>query len=402
MLLAIPGIGNADASWVIAAADGAQRILWGPRNPLGDHSGVMSHTDEPTPDPAENRFVGPTVDVHAHVMLEAVEALVAGQPGLAESRRRELGSLGARSAAENGALAADLQPRLTEVDARIAHMDVAGVDAQLVSVSPAQYHYWAEPSLAREVGLAVNEGVRAHCAARPGRLTGLGVVPLQHPDLAVELLEHAVSLGLQGIEVSTYALDVVSGLPLELADPRLEPLWGRAAELGALVLVHPFGCTLGARLDRSYLANVVGQPLEHTIALSHLIFGGVFDRHPALRLLATHGGGYLPAYLGRSDRAWRVRDDAHSCAEPPSSYLSKILVDSLVLDPGELARLVARMGADRVLMGSDDPFDMGEPDPVSSVRLAGLGEADVASVVGGNAVRLGLAPAGLASGSSRP
>ena len=335
---------------------------------------------------------GPTVDVHAHVMLEVVESLVAGQPGLAASRQRELASLGSRSAQENAAQAHDLQPRLTEVDARIEHMDATGVDAQLVSVSPAQYHYWAGPSLAREVCLAVNEGVRTHCASRPGRLTGLGAVPLQHPDLAVELLEHAMSLGLKGIEVSTYALEVDGGEPIELADPRLEPLWGRAAELGALVLVHPFGCTLGARLDRFYLANVVGQPLEHTVALSHLVFGGVFDRHPTLRLLATHGGGYLPAYLGRSDRAWHARSDAHTCAEPPSSYLSRIFVDSLVLDPDELSRLVARMGADRVLMGSDDPFDMGEDDPVGSVRRARLDEDDLASVVGGNAVRLGLAP----------
>ena len=335
---------------------------------------------------------GPSVDVHAHVMLAAAEALVAGQPGLAAAQRRELASLGARSAAENGALARDLQPRLTEVDARVAHMDVAGIDTQLVSLSPAQYHYWAGPSLAREVGIAVNEGVLAHCAARPGRLTGLGAVPLQHPDLAVELLEHAMSLGLKGIEVSTYALDADTGEPIELADPRLDALWGRAADLEALVLVHPFGCTLGARLDRSYLANVVGQPLEHTVALSHLIFGGVFDRHPALRLLATHGGGYLPAYLGRSDRAWHARSDAHGCAEPPSSYLARILVDSLVLDPNELARLVARMGAERVLMGSDDPFDMGEDDPVSALRRAGLREDEFAAVVGGNAVRLGLVP----------
>lgn len=346
---------------------------------------------------------GPTVDVHAHVMLEAVEALVAGRPGLAASRQRELASLGAQSASENGAQAADLQPRLTQVDARIEHMDTTGVDAQLVSLSPAQYHYWAEPSLAREIALATNEGVQAHCAARPERLTGLGVVPLQHPGLAVELLEHAMSVGLKGVEISSYALDVDSGQPIELADPRLEPLWSRAAELGALVLVHPFGCTLGARLDRSYLANIVGQPLEHTVALSHLIFAGVFDRHPMLRLLATHGGGYLPGYLGRSDHAWHARTDAHSCAEPPSSYLSRILVDSLVLDPDELARLVARMGADRVLMGSDDPFDMGEADPVSAVRLAGLDETGFAAVVGGNAVRLGLAPTALvASHSSRP
>lgn len=333
-----------------------------------------------------------TVDVHAHVMLPQVERLVAGQPGLVATQRRELGFLGVASAAENSLQMRELLPRLTDAGARLAHMDATSVDAQLVSVSPAQYHYWAEAGLAREVAVATNEGVRKHCSVAPHRLSGVGTVPLQHPDVAVEMLDHAMSLGLRGIEVSTFALHPRTGETVELSDPRLEGLWHRAEELGALVLVHPFGCTLGARLDRSYLANVVGQPLEHTVALSQLVFGGALDRHPTLRLLATHGGGYLPSYLGRSDRAWRARTDAHTCALPPSSYLSRILVDSLVLDPGELRRLVARMGAERVLLGSDYPFDMGEDDPVAALRAVGLEAQDFRAVAGGNAVRLGLAP----------
>lgn len=334
-----------------------------------------------------------TVDVHAHVVLAEVERLVAGRPGLIANQRRELGFLGAASAAENSLQMEALLPRLTDAALRLAHMDATSVDAQLVSVSPGQYHYWAEAGLAREVAWATNEGVRSHCATSPGRLSGVGTVPLQHPGVAVEMLEHAMSLGLKGIEVSTYAADPSTGGTIELSDPRLEALWTRAGELDALVLVHPFGCTLGARLDRSYLANIVDQPLEHTVALSQLIFGGVLDRHPALRLLATHGGGFLPSYLGRSDHAWHARSDAHTCALPPSSYLGQILVDSLVLDPGELRRLVARMGADRVLLGSDYPFDMGEDDPVATLRAAGLDPGDFRAVAGGNAVRLGLAPA---------
>ena len=206
------------------------------------------------------------------------------------------------------------------------------------------------------------------------------------------MLEQARYLGIKGNQITTYAPDPSTGGTIELSDQRLEGLWTRASELDALVLVHPFGCTLGARLDRSYLANIVGQPLEHTVALSQLIFGGVLDRHPALRLLATHGGGFLPSYLGRSDHAWHARSDAHTCVLPPSSYLGQILVDSLVLDPGELRRLVARMGAERVLLGSDYPFDMGEADPVASLRAAGLDPSDFRAVAGGNAVRLGLAP----------
>lgn len=325
-------------------------------------------------------------------MLPAVEQMVAGQPGLAANQKREVGFLGVESAAENTLLMRDLFPRLVDVDARLAQMDATGVDAQLVSVSPAQYHYWAEAGLSREIAIAINEGLRDHCATHPGRLTGVGTVPLQHPDVAVELLEHAMSLGLKGVEISTYAQDPRTGEPIELSDPQLDPLWRRATELDALVLIHPFGCTLGARLNRSYLANVVGQPLEHTVALSQLIFGGVLDRHAELRLLATHGGGYLPSYLGRSDRAWHARTDAHTCASTPSSYLSRILVDSLVLDPGELRRLVARMGAERVLLGSDYPFDMGEDDPVAALRAAGLTPAEFRAVAGGNAARLGLAP----------
>ena len=339
--------------------------------------------------------------MHAHVMLPAIEQLVTGQPGLAATSRRELGFLGVASAAENAQQVPTLAPRLIEVDTRVAHMDATGVDAQLVSVSPGQYHYWAEAGLAREIAIATNEGVRDHVELAPQRLSGVGTVPLQHPGLAVEMLEHAMSIGLRGIEISTYAPDPRTGEPIELSDGRLDRLWARATELDALVLVHPFGCTLGARLDRSYLANTVGQPMEHTVALSQLIFGGVLDRHPDLRLLATHGGGYLPSYLGRSDRAWRARQDAHTCELLPSSYLSRILVDSLVLDPGELHRLVARMGADRVLLGSDYPFDMGEDDPVSALHLAGLSDADFAAVAGGNAVRLGLAPTAAQHASAR-
>jgi len=339
---------------------------------------------------------GLTVDVHAHMLVTDVEAMVAGRPELAAHQQHELAALGAASAAENLRMMKDRFPRLVDAGERLAAMDASGVQVQVVSATPSQYHPWTERGLAVDVAAATNEGVAAHCAQAPARLVGLGVAPLQQPAAMVEALEHAVlACGLKGVEISTYARDA-DGV-VELSDARLGPFWHRAEELGALVLVHPFGCTVGARLDSWYLANSLGQPLEHTIALAHLIFSGVFDRHPRLRLLATHGGGYLPAYLGRTDHAWTVRQDAHSCRQLPSSYLKQILVDSLVLDPIGLKALVARMGVANVLLGSDFPFDMGDDMPLAALRAAGLNDEQTSAVGGGNARRLGLVPARVAS-----
>lgn len=349
----------------------------------------------------------PVVDVHAHVLLADVEAMVAGSAGLAAQQQRELASLGAASAAENQRMTRDRLPLLVDAGARLAAMDAAGVDVQVVSPSPSQYHPWTDPSLAVEVAAALGEGVAAHCAQAPERLVGLGVAPLHHPQEMVGALEHAVlACGLRGVEIPTFAPDPDADAGVvDLSDERLEPFWRRAQDLGAVVMVHPFGSTIGARLDRWYLSNSVGQPMEHAVALGHVIFGGVLDRYPRLRLLATHGGGYLPAYLGRTDHAWTVRQDAHSCARLPSSYLGQVLLDSLVLDPVALRALVARAGADQVLLGSDFPFDMGDPDPLGSLRAAGLTDAETAVVAGGNAARLGLVPAQLSpppAGDRRP
>ncbi|MBW8820582.1 MAG: amidohydrolase, partial [Streptomyces sp.] len=175
----------------------------------------------------------------------------------------------------------------------------------------------------------------------------------------------------------------------ELSDPAYEPFWRGAEETGAVLFLHPFGCTLDERLDRWYLSNSVGQPTENAIALSHLIFSGVLDRHPGLKLIAAHGGGYLPTHIGRADHAWSVRADAGTdCAQLPSSYLKRLYFDSLVHDPHVLRALIAAAGADRVLIGSDFPFDMGTEDPVGALRSAHLPEADFHAVRGGNAAAL--------------
>jgi aminocarboxymuconate-semialdehyde decarboxylase len=252
-----------------------------------------------------------------------------------------------------------------------------------VSVSPNHFYPWANEGLAGWVAGETNRLIAEHVAQAPDRLIGLGVVPLQHPERIVEYLDDAVlGRGLAGVEISSFAGDV------ELSDERLEPFWARAAELGCVVFLHPFGCSLDERLDRFYLSNTVGQPVENAVALSHLIFAGVLDRHPGLRIVAAHGGGYLPFAIGRSDRAWRVRPEAHGCAEEPSTYLRKLWFDTVVHDEESLRRLVEIAGPDRVLLGSDFPFDMGLDDPAGFVRSAGLADDVAERVLGGNAAAL--------------
>lgn len=323
-----------------------------------------------------------TVDAHAHVLLPQVEEAVAGRPGHAEHRALDARRNGPASLEASGRMIGERIGRLTRVDARLADMDAAGVDVQIVSPSPSHYHYWADPDLARTVFRLANEGVAGHIAQAPERLYGLGLVPLQHPGLAAEALDHALGLGLRGVEISSHAPG------LELSDAALEPFWARAEESGAVVFLHPFGCTLDERLDRFYLSNIVGQPAENAVALSHLVFSGVLDRHPGLRVLAAHGGGYLPAYLGRSDHGWRVRVEARGCAEPPSTYLRRLWFDSLVYEPAALRALIGTVGASRVVLGSDHPFDMGVPDPLAGLRAAVPPGPDLDAVRGGNAAAL--------------
>jgi len=324
----------------------------------------------------------PSIDVHAHVLLPHVDALVADCSGLANARDADARRYGLEALAVNRRMVAERVPLLTDVGKRVAAMDAQGIDIQLVSPSPSHYHDWAEAGTAMAVWRAANAATAAHCAQAPGRLRGLGLAPLHCPEQLVAALDDALAQGLVGVEISSHAPG------RELSDPAFEPFWARAAATGALVFVHPFGCTLDDRLDRWYLANSAGQPIENAIALSHVIFSGVLDRHAGLRILAAHGGGYLATHIGRADHAWHVRPDARGCAEPPSAYLRRLWFDSLVHDPAVLRALVGVAGVDRVVLGSDFPFDMGTRDPLAALRAADLPEAAYDAIRGGNVARL--------------
>ncbi|MFN0122669.1 MAG: amidohydrolase family protein [Blastocatellia bacterium] len=297
-----------------------------------------------------------TIDLHAHLLTPAVEPLVADCPQKKGEPDMMLRTQGAASVAHN---VQKMLPRafrkMTSLAERLRDMDAMGVDMQVLSPSPNQYYYWADPDLAREIVRAQNEHVAATCATNPERFTGLGTIALQHADLSVAQLTHAVStLGLKGVEIST----AVNGL--DLADAQFAKFWAKADELGCVVFIHPLGSSLGERVNQYYLANIIGQPLETTIALSNLIFGGVLDRHPGVKIVAAHGGGYLPAYIGRSDHGHAVRPEAGGIRKKPREYLRQIYFDSLVYSPEQLQALLARVGASQIVIGTDYAFDMGD------------------------------------------
>ncbi|RAX14752.1 amidohydrolase [Pseudarthrobacter sp. AG30] len=323
-------------------------------------------------------------DVHAHLLMPGLHREVEQRaPGLVqEAATLERLRNGADSLKISGEMIGSRIAKLTDPLVRLESMDAQGVDKQWVSASPNHFYPWAQEDLAVWASKETNRLIAEHVANAPDRLIGLGVVPLQHPHRVVECIDNAVDHKLVGVEISSFAGDV------ELSDPRLEPAWARLEEQGLVVFLHPFGCSLDERLDRYYLSNTVGQPTENAVALSHLIFSGVLDRYPNLKVLAAHGGGYLPTAVGRSDRAWKVRPEARGCEHPPSEYLKKLWFDTVVHDEAALRQLVNVAGSDRVMLGSDYPFDMGLDDPVNFILGTKLPEVATVDILGRNAEKL--------------
>ena len=277
--------------------------------------------------------------------------------------------------------------KLTGIEERLQDMDRMGVDIQAVCPAPYHYFYFTEADHGARLARDVNEGIAKLVASHPERFVGLGSVPLQNAELAVRELEYAVKvLGLRGVEINTN----VNGL--NLTDPKLglEKFFAKANELGTVIFMHPLGFTEGSRLTNHYFNNVIGNPLDTTIAVSHLIFDGVVARNPKIKFIAAHGGGFIAHYWARMDHAWRARPDCRTVIKrAPSSYLEKFYFDSITFDPEMLKRLIERFGADHVMLGTDYPYDMGEEDPRGLIKaVKRLSKADRDLVEGMNAVKL--------------
>jgi len=313
-----------------------------------------------------------TVDIHAHTEVAAVWPLIEGNPALN----------GGNPYGPNPLTAA------TDLDVRMAAMDATGIDVQALSISVGQYFHWADRDLAAKIIRVQNEKLAEISAAYPDRFVPIGAVALQHPDLAASQLEHAVTeLGHRGVMLT----GSVDGR--ELADPVNNPFWAKAEELSVVVFIHPRGFVEGeSRLQgNGRLGNIIGNPLETTVALSHLIFEGTLDRYPGLKVVGAHGGGYLPSYIGRSDHCHTSDDRGCSGEEQkkPSDYLKQIYFDSLVYRTQNLQQLIDEAGAAQIVLGTDYPYGMQNRNAVAHIlSVPGLTDEQREAILGGTLAKL--------------
>jgi aminocarboxymuconate-semialdehyde decarboxylase len=323
----------------------------------------------------------PTIDIHAHLTPHNLLA--------AKAAGRDLHGIDPQAIARGQGLDIDLDQRLSD-------MDRLGVDIQVVSTEPQMYCYEHPTDAVTAIHRECNDEVGALVAARPDRFGGLAIVPLQDPAAAVAETERAVTeLGLKGVMIG----DHVAGRALD--DGALTPFWAAAERLGAIVFLHQASPTIVSKRTKAYhLPNTVGNAVERTLSFSALVFGGIMDRHPDLRVVLGHGGGYACFAAGRLDWGWQWREEARANIDrPPSSYLPRFFYDSITHSEPALRFIIDQVGIDRVVFGTDYPgFAAGAAGAAYQPRdwvlgLASLTDAEKEAILGGNLADL-LALAG--------
>ncbi len=329
------------------------------------------------------------IDMHAHVFSPSAKALMDKhyQPAdiLTPDRDPYMFYAHPSSMAVDQEAIPGLVPKMIDLKPRAEDMDKTRVDMQVVSPVPIQFFYWTDPELGNELARLQNDDVSELVKGDPERFVAMGTLPMQDAAASVVEMRRAVK------ELDIRAFIISSNIDgVELSDSRFDPIYAEAVALDVPLFLHPFGFTDGARLRPFFMHNCVGQPLEEQIAISHLIFGGVLDRHKGIKICIAHGGGYFPYYAGRMDHSWEYRPELRKTIDrPPSEYLRELYYDTVVFRPDQLEYLVDLVGVDRVMMGTDYPFDMQEFEPVAFVESATkLSEGERKKILGGTAAEL--------------
>ena len=324
-----------------------------------------------------------TIDIHSHVLTEETAALlreaapkvpVTITPMDEHAAVLDVGGTAYRPFPRGG----------FDIAHRLRDMDAAGVDVQVLSATPQTYLYKQEASLGAATSAIQNDQIAKVIAAHPTRFMGIATLPMQDPKRAADELKRAVTgLGLRGTMIGSNIMGK------NLDDPGFEPLWATAEELNAFVFVHPNNVAGADRLKSYYLGNLIGNPLDTTIAAACLVFGGVLDRHPKLKVCLAHGGGFVPYQAGRWEHGWAVRPEPKvNVKQQPRNIIGRFFYDTILHSGQSLQFMIAQAGAGRVLLGSDYPYDMGMMDCVAHVRGLTIADTDKAAILGGRAEAL--------------
>lgn len=324
------------------------------------------------------------IDIHAHSVPRAIAGIGqeeiswhgAGVHAEADGRLRfDVGGNRGRLAWKNF--------RQT-TEERIEVLDGLGIDKQFLSMSPVLWFYGAEPADALAGAREYNDEIAAVCQRYPERFGGLAWLPLQDAGASVEELERSMAAGLAGVSVASH----VNGENWD--SPRLFPVMQAAERLGAIVFIHPAQVRVRELIPKFHMRNIFGNPWEVTVAAGSLVFGGVLDRLPDLKVVLAHGGGYVSFAMGRMDHAHEVRPEAQEfISRAPSDYVKRFFFDTITHSPDALAYLIDRVGPRQVVMGTDYPADMATGRPVEAINaVAQLSEEEKELILGGNALRL--------------
>jgi len=322
------------------------------------------------------------IDVHSHVIPETIIQAMREQPALYNTT---IEGEGDALKFVRGKIKFDLIPEFYDADAKVESMDRKGIDISVISPGPQAFFYGLGDDQALKTAQIVNEGVAKMVAARPDRLRGMATLPMQHPDAAITELERVVKeYGFKAVEMGTAIGNE------ELADPKFRPVLRRIQELKVVIFAHPNTQGSAGRLDCYYLTNLIGNPLDTTIMVGKLMFSGALDELPELKILLAHGGGFLPYQIGRFEHGHAVRPDTSAVTQTrPMDLFKRFYFDALTHSPQAIRHLIDVVGSERVVIGTDSPFDMGEEHPVERLdAVPRLTQAEREDVCYRSALRL--------------
>lgn len=318
------------------------------------------------------------LDVHAHDIPE----------NFVDEIRRRGAEFGARLEERQGqtfivhdeGYAYPLLPEFVDVPAKLADMDRRGIDRTVLSPSPTFFGYERDPGVAEDMAAALNDGTAEMVRRGQGRLLGMAVAPLQDPQRALRELDRAVQAhGFRALEVGSH----VAGETL--CEPKFRDFWRRVRELDLLVFVHPYYTGVKARMERYYMTNLIGNPLDTALAIADICFSGILEEIPGLKFLFAHGGGFMPYQVGRLRHGFRVRSESKvDTSRSPEQAFRELYFDTVTHDAPALRYLVESVTPEHVLLGTDLPFDMADPDPLATLEAAGLPLEEQVKIAGGN------------------